>query len=478
MVEHLCATCEKVFKQKSQLDAHKNRKKPCKKDDTIEKIVEKKVEEVLTRLNVTNLANSVTPVKISKTIRYVDLFSGIGGFRYGIEAFRMQHPEFSFNCIKTVDIKRDALATYNLNFQETNEACDIRTVTDLGPFEMLCAGFPCQPFSSAGRKEGLQDKNRGNLIYEVLRICRESNPTYLVLENVSNIERIDNGNTLRTIVGEFKSIGYNIQCVSVNSKDVGLAQDRSRLFIMGSRLTPLQISLHPGISVNVEHIIDYADTHTDLPGEFVESLLRIPIDQIVGKSLKDKRGGEDNIHSWDIGYHGHVSERQKHLLNTLLKERRKKKWADIKGIVWMDGMPLTLSEIRSFLDYTEIEEDLTDLVDRGYLRFEHPKELVNGKREYSTASPAGYNINKGKLSFPVSKILHPNDRSPTLTATDSSKLAVVCGDTIRQLNATELKRLCGFPETMIVPDSVDKYDLFGNMVCPPVVTALLNELLL
>jgi DNA (cytosine-5)-methyltransferase 1 len=90
----------------------------------------------------------------------------------------------------------------------------------------------------------------------------------------------------------------------------------------------------------------------------------------------------------------------------------------------------------------------------------------------------GYNIAKGKLSFPISKVLHPDELSPTLTATDSSKLSVVVGNTIRQLNEKELKRLCGFPDNFTLPPGVNKYDLFGNMVCPPVITAILDSLLL
>jgi DNA (cytosine-5)-methyltransferase 1 len=86
-------------------------------------------------------------------------------------------------------------------------------------------------------------------------------------------------------------------------------------------------------------------------------------------------------------------------------------------------------------------------------------------------------VSKGKLSFPISKILHPDHLSPTLTATDSSKLAVIVGNTIRQLNETELKRLCGFPLSFSLPDDVNMYDLFGNMVCPPVITEILESLL-
>jgi DNA (cytosine-5)-methyltransferase 1 len=108
------------------------------------------------------------------------------------------------------------------------------------------------------------------------------------------------------------------------------------------------------------------------------------------------------------------------------------------------------------------------------LTLEKPKDLVGGKRVYKEDGLAGYNINKGKLSFPISKILDPNGQAPTLTATDSSKLAVLVGGTIRQLNLVELQRLCGFPETMRIADGVNMYDLYGNMVCPTVVLAILR----
>ena len=134
-------------------------------------------------------------------------------------------------------------------------------------------------------------------------------------------------------------------------------------------------------------------------------------------------------------------------------------------------------DIQSFLTYDGLQEDLDDLVHKKYLVLEHPKDIVNGKRVQNETLTIGYNIAKGKLSFPISKILHPNEKSPTLTATDSSKLGVFVSNTVRQLNETELKRLCGFPETFTLPEGVNKYDLFGNMVCPPVVTALLESLI-
>jgi DNA (cytosine-5)-methyltransferase 1 len=417
--------------------------------------------------------------KSPTVITFVDLFCGIGGFRYGMEAYAKQHPNYTFQCIKSVDIKRDALDTYNLNFREDTPPTDIRTVANLPYFDILCAGFPCQPFSSAGKKEGFDDeRGRGDLIFEVLRICKESTPKYLLLENVANIETIDKGRTLARIVTEFTNIGYNVLVKKINATDVGLAQDRSRVFIIGSRGRELSAEIPtPSRTYTVRDVVDMSNTQTDIPLTFVKSLMNRQPDSLYGMSIKDKRGGGDNLHSWDIDYHGVTTPRQKTLMNSIMKERRKKKWAEPKGIVWMDGMPLTVSEIKTFLDYPELENDLHDLQQKGYLVEEHPKDLVNGKRQYKEDAPKGYNICKGKLSFPISKILHPDGHSPTLTATDSMKIAVHVGTTIRRLTQKELCRLCGFPETMQIPAKANMYDLYGNMVCPPVVTSILHMIL-
>ena len=413
-----------------------------------------------------------------KKLTYIDLFAGIGGFRLGIQAFQSEHPEFTFECIKSADIKKDALKTYNSNFQETNEVCDVRTIKNLPYFDILCAGFPCQSFSSAGKKEGLKDHGRGDLIYEVLRICKESKPEYIILENVSNIEKIEKGKVLETIVTEFETTGYHISCVPINSSSVGLAQDRKRIFIIGCKSKNPQITVRTKKTASISDIIDNTDETSTLPSEFVSKLLTIPRDKLVGKSIKDKRGGNSNIHSWDIDFHGETSPSQKTLMSTLLLERRKKKWATEKEIKWMDGIPLSFEDIKTFLNYDDLQKDLDDLVAKKYLVMEHPKDLVNGKRVPNKTLAIGYNIAKGKLSFPISKILHPDELSPTLTATDSSKLSVVVRNTIRQLNEKELKRLCGFPDNFTLPPGVNKYDLFGNMVCPPVITTILDSLLL
>ena len=158
-------------------------------------------------------------------------------------------------------------------------------------------------------------------------------------------------------------------------------------------------------------------------------------------------------------------------------ERRKKHWAKQKGVDWMDGMPLTFEDIHTFYKSESLKEMLDELVEKKHLRLEKCKVLVNGKREYKPDSETGYNICKGKLSFPVSQVLDFENIAPTLTATDSHKLVVLIDNTyIRRLNTLELKRICGFPDDFVVPEKVNAFDLFGNMATPPVLKRILESL--
>ncbi|MGL6338976.1 MAG: DNA cytosine methyltransferase, partial [Waterburya sp.] len=165
-----------------------------------------------------------------------------------------------------------------------------------------------------------------------------------------------------------------------------------------------------------------------------------------------------------------------------------------KGITWMDGMPLTIDEISTFYNPNNLFESndlklmLDDLVDKGYLKFEHPKDLIetinsNGKvvkkRQYREDLPKGYNIIVGKLSFDISKILDPNGIAPTLVATDMNRLAVVDGNGIRKLTIREGLRLFGFPEDYQINLPLTKaFDLLGNTVVVPVIEEIAKRIII
>jgi DNA (cytosine-5)-methyltransferase 1 len=412
-----------------------------------------------------------------KNINYIDLCCGIGGFRVALESFQKKNTNIKFNCVLSADIKDDAIKTYNLNFNENNKKTNILKINEIDSFDLLCAGFPCQPFSSAGNKKGFND-DRGGIIFKIIDICKKYKPKIVILENVSNLIILENGKPLKRICEEFNNIGYFVSYKKLNATDFGVPQNRERVFIVCS--LEKQIDLNKIEYINPENtlnsIIDYAAKYSDIESNFANKIMKLHSQTpLFGYKMQDKRGGQNNIHSWDIGVNGVLTISERELMNKIMTERRKKHWAEKKNIVWMDGMPLTLSEISTFVNDTNLKSMLDNLISKNYLRLEKPKNLISGKRVYDETGEYGYNICKGKLSFPITNILDPRATSPTLTATDSNKLAVIIDNTfIRKLNDNELKLLCGFPLSYKLPDDVDKYDLFGNMVVPNVVEGVLK----
>ena len=144
----------------------------------------------------------------------------------------------------------------------------------------------------------------------------------------------------------------------------------------------------------------------------------------------------------------------------------------------MDGMPLTIQQIRTFFDCDNLEELLEDLVEKKYLRKEHPKKKVGNRRIPDETLPLGYNIVAGKMSFEVGKILDPNGIAPTLVAMDMQHLYVIDGKGIRPLTLREGLRLFGYPDDYKFDVSIqDGYDLLGNTVVVPVIKEVSKRLL-
>lgn len=414
--------------------------------------------------------------KITKTIRYIDLCSGIGGFRVALESIET----IKTHCVLSADIKQDAIDTYNINFNENNVKKDIYMLKneDIKPFDLLCAGFPCQPFSSAGRKQGFSDK-RGGMIFKIIDICKYHKPPFVVLENVSNLLQLENGNCIQKIQKLFQDIGYMVHYRKLNSCDFACPQSRERVYIVCSKEKSFDFqNIKYKEKVFLESVIDYNDKQTNIDLDFCKKIIELHKKScLFGCKISDKRGGKKNIHSWDLDFHGNLNKDEKDLMNNIMLYRRKKHWAKEKNIVWMDGIPLSYDDIRTFYEHSNLQEMLQNLVIKKYLKLEKPKDLINGKRQFREDLEEGYNICKGKLSFPISKILDPKDITPTLTATDSHKLAVfVDENTVRTLTSKEMKKICGFPDSFIIPTHVNYGDLFGNMATPPVLKEIFELL--
>lgn len=166
-------------------------------------------------------------------MRFIDTFSGIGGFRLGME-------QAGHECVGFIEWDKQARTSYEVMHDTKGEftAHDITTVTDeqyrsfRGSVDVICSGFPCQSFSIAGRRGGFQD-TRGTMFFEIARAAKQIKPRILFLENVKGLLSHDKGNTFGTILNTLDELGYDCEWECINSKHHGVAQNRERVFIIG-----------------------------------------------------------------------------------------------------------------------------------------------------------------------------------------------------------------------------------------------------
>lgn len=165
------------------------------------------------------------PPVASHKFTFIDLFSGIGGFRIGLQ-------KLGGKCVFSSDIDRHAREVYESNFGEYPFG-DITTLNKdiIPPHDILCAGFPCQPFSISGLKKGFED-TRGTLIYDVFEIIKQKKPKVVLLENVKHLIHHDKGNTLKIIVKHLINFGYNVNYKVLNASNFGVPQNRERILIV------------------------------------------------------------------------------------------------------------------------------------------------------------------------------------------------------------------------------------------------------
>lgn len=167
-------------------------------------------------------------------MRFIDLFCGIGGFRFGAEKFFRTH-KIKFKCVFSSDIDEYAQKSYCANFDEKPFG-DIALVesSDIPDHDVLFAGFPCQPFSIIGNSKGFEDA-RGALFFDIARILQAKKPKGFILENVKRLASHNGGKTLGRIIECLKGLDYKVDYRVLNALDFGLPQKRERLFIVGWR---------------------------------------------------------------------------------------------------------------------------------------------------------------------------------------------------------------------------------------------------
>lgn len=183
-------------------------------------------KDKLQKVSVSSLFLNDNKKKSKSSFKMIDLFAGIGGIRLGFESIGGE-------CVFTSEWDAHAQKTYEANFNEQPYG-DITKIRpeEIPSFEMILAGFPCQPFSQAGKKLGLAD-TRGTLFFDIAKIVEHHKPTVVLLENVKRFRSHDGGKTFETIQTILEGLGYEIHSQVLNAKDFGVPQNRERIYIVG-----------------------------------------------------------------------------------------------------------------------------------------------------------------------------------------------------------------------------------------------------
>lgn len=160
--------------------------------------------------------------------RYADLFCGLGAFHTAFDKL-----DQGYECVFACDLDQRVRRIYHENYGiEPHGDINVIDVDSIPDVDIICAGFPCQPFSIAGKKEGFRDLVKGNLFYKILDIIDAKSPQKIILENVKNLHTIHNGDTFRIIISSLEDRGYKVSYKVLDSKHYGSPQSRQRIYII------------------------------------------------------------------------------------------------------------------------------------------------------------------------------------------------------------------------------------------------------
>lgn len=317
---------------------------------------------------------------------FIDLFSGIGGFRIALEQLGGKSVGFS-------EIYNPAIKVYKQNFDTSSELeiGDITKNHDLPYADILTGGVPCQSWSIAGRNRGFDDP-RGKLWLDTIEVTDKVRPKAFIYENVKGLADPRNAANLELIVSEFEKIGYRVAYKVLNAFDFGLPQSRERIFIIGIRNDidatkfdfPKPYAKLPNLSSVLEDTVaerGEKDSRAEYKNSFNMAAVANKGNFFI---FSDVRNGEYTIHSWDLL---DTTALEKEICLKILKNRRRPKYGP------KDGNPMSLQDIQDLFiptiqstlgtatenPHTVVEKrDLDDLVAKNILRFKDGKyELAN-----------------------------------------------------------------------------------------------------
>lgn len=421
--------------------------------------------------------------------RFVDLFAGIGGFHQAISS-----PPINGRCVLAVERDSAARLVYQHRFPETPIVEDIRAITqtstgsyrrldqvrDAVPaHDILCAGFPCQPFSKSGRQQGTSDRIRGTLFADILQIARARQPTFILLENVRNLAGPRHQDTYRTIVESLDRLGYEVERTplvlsphQLSPRMGGSPQIRERVFIPAVR------KRHDD-SRSLLQAIRQLEHATWSPNRWsISSILKAPSTKTV---INYRLSGEEK--SWLDAWNWLLREIPADELpgfplwsdDFVVRRRFSRSEPDWKNDIWRKN-----SEF--YLEYREII-DTWKAIQHGPLRL-RIADFPRSRRKFEWQAREWQPRRRDRNIWDLLIHLRPSGirvRPPTYTpALVAMAQTSIVGSQRRRLTPAECARLQGFSRDpyrgIDVPDSV-KYRQLGNAVHVGLVRAISSRLL-
>lgn len=355
---------------------------------------------------------------MERKIKVVSLFSGIGGFEKGLEKSNLNH-----EVVFASEIDRFAINTYGYNFSLKHMHGDIKQVNekDMPDHDLLCAGFPCQSFSVAGKRKGFNDI-RGTLFFDVVRIIKEKKPKYIFLENVKNLISHDEGNTIKTILKNISECNYTFDITVINSNEAGVPQSRERTYIVG--------------------VYNYST-------EKFETDRR-------NQKINEIKTWANNSKLKTMNFFNNVNfDAKSKYINDILDD-------EVDSKYYLDSI-----KVADYLTTLE-EKNMVSKKDRKIIKqFDLPKEVHNDlerqRRVYSTNG--------------ISPTLLARSDSPKIIIKDGEKFR------IRKLTPYETLKIQGFDKEFVnnvIKNGMSDTQLYkqaGNAVSPPVITQIINSMM-
>lgn len=357
-------------------------------------------------------------------VRAVELFAGIGGFRLAADRLNIE-------TVWANDIDPTASLVYRDNFgSNVFVEGDINSYIDFIPdHDILTGGFPCQPFSKAGKKQGIDDY-RGTLFEAIVKIVRIKKPNYFVLENVNSLLYMENGRHFRTILYALSSLDYKIEWRVLNATSFGLPQNRERVIIVGSK----------NQKTNQSYFLDQNE-FLNIPTKTLDVIARF-------NTWKDISQSKGKFSDWGMAYQG-------------------------KFVSFDIPLPV-YSHQKKLKDILQSDVDASfDFTADTLLRIEK-SQYVN---KYYNGVQILYNQAGGaRMGYSIFGI---DGVAPTLTASTSRHYERYCiGTAYRRLTNVEYARIQGFPDNHCKATSpYNQYKLYGNAVPPQMIEFVLYRII-